>query len=98
MPPRPPLAPKNFDRENSIDPLDIVLAPPPNETPEQRAIRENLEKEAAQRSHDIDTELKAAKIALKRYKNAIKILVLGQSLSGEQPRNVLCTTSNFLLR
>lgn len=68
---------------NDVDPLDLALAPPDDETPEQRAAREKLEREAMQRSRRIDGELKAAKAKMKRYKTAIKILVLGQSLSGE---------------
>jgi len=68
---------------NDVDPLDLALAPPDDETPEQRDAREKLEREAIQRSRRIDAELKAAKAMMKRYKSAIKILVLGQSLSGE---------------
>jgi guanine nucleotide-binding protein subunit alpha len=68
---------------NDVDPLDLALAPPDDETPEQRAAREKLEREAMQRSRCIDAELKAAKATMKRYQSAIKILVLGQSLSGE---------------
>ena len=69
---------------NDVDPLDLALVPPDGESPEQRAAREKLEQEAMQRSRSIDAELKAAKATMKRYKNAIKILVLGQSLSGEE--------------
>jgi guanine nucleotide-binding protein subunit alpha len=68
---------------NDVDPLELALAPPVDETPEERAVRERLEREAMQRSRRIDAELKAAKAKMKRYKNAVKILVLGQSLSGE---------------
>jgi len=68
---------------NDVDPLDLALAPPDDETSEQRAAREKLEREAIQRSRRIDAELKTAKAMMKRYKSAIKILVLGQSLSGK---------------
>jgi len=68
---------------NDVDPLERALVPPIDETPEERATRERLEREAVQRSRHIDAELKVAKVRMKRYKNAVKILVLGQSLSGE---------------
>ncbi|KAF9476375.1 G-alpha-domain-containing protein [Pholiota conissans] len=70
--------------ESDVDPLDIFTLPPPNETPSDRAARERREQEALQRSHDIDAELKAAKASMKRYKKAIKVLVLGQSFSDFQ--------------
>ncbi|KAF4620276.1 hypothetical protein D9613_000337 [Agrocybe pediades] len=65
------------------DPFAQVLAPPPNETPVERAAREQREKAALQRSHEIDMELKAAKAAMKKHKKAVKVLVLGQSMSGK---------------
>ncbi|KAH9485207.1 Guanine nucleotide-binding protein alpha-4 subunit [Psilocybe cubensis] len=68
---------------DNFDPLSLAIAPPPDETPEERIVRELAEREAVLRSREIDAELKAAKVAMKRYKNAIKILVLGQSLSGK---------------
>ena len=46
---------------NDVDPLDLALAPPDDETSEQRAGREKLEREAIQRSRRIDAELKAAR-------------------------------------
>ena len=64
------------------DPLTLAMAPPPDETPVERAERERKEHEALQRSRQIDAELKNAKAALKRQKRAIRVLVLGQSLSG----------------
>ena len=64
------------------DPLTLAMAPPPDETPAERAERERKEHEALQRSRQIDVELKNAKAALKRHKRAIRVLVLGQSLSG----------------
>ncbi|KIM45073.1 hypothetical protein M413DRAFT_24337 [Hebeloma cylindrosporum] len=77
---------------NDVDPLDLALAPPDDETPDQRTAREKLEREAIQRSRCIDAELRAAKATMKRYKSAIKILVLGQSLSGKST-----TIKNFQL-
>ncbi|TFK44480.1 guanine nucleotide binding protein, alpha subunit [Crucibulum laeve] len=66
-----------------IDPLAAALAPPENETAAERLARERREEEAVQISKQIDTELKAAKAAMKRKKKAISVLVLGQSLSGK---------------
>ncbi|KAF8160896.1 guanine nucleotide binding protein, alpha subunit [Crassisporium funariophilum] len=68
---------------DSVDPLSMAMAPPPNETAIERMARERLELEAVQRSRRIDAELKAAKAAMKKHKKAIKVLVLGQSLSGK---------------
>jgi guanine nucleotide-binding protein alpha-1 subunit len=65
-----------------MDPLSQAMAPPPDETPEQRRSREYDEEQARYRSAQIDDEIKAEKNAMKKKKNPIKILVLGQSESG----------------
>jgi hypothetical protein len=65
-----------------VDPLTLAMAPPPNETPEERREREEREERALEVSRQIDAEIKVAKIAMKKKKKAIKVLVLGQSLSG----------------
>jgi guanine nucleotide-binding protein subunit alpha len=75
------MAPKH-KHNDSLDPLTLAMAPPPNETSEQRAKREREEAEALQVSRRIDAELKLAKIALKKRKDAVQVLVLGQSMSG----------------
>ncbi|PPQ98401.1 hypothetical protein CVT24_004080 [Panaeolus cyanescens] len=72
-----------FTYDKEVDPLAAFTAPPPNETPEERQIRERKEQEAIQRSRNIEAELKAAKISMKRWKDAVKVLVLGQSMSGK---------------
>ena len=64
------------------DPLSIAIAPPADETPEQRRVRESEEDEARRVSLHIDEVLKADKAAMKKRKNAVKVLVLGQSESG----------------
>lgn len=64
------------------DPLTLAMAPPANETPEERLIRQEKEEHALEVSRRIDAEIKVAKIAMKKKKKAIKVLVLGQSLSG----------------
>jgi guanine nucleotide-binding protein alpha-1 subunit len=66
---------------NPKDPLSILLAPPLDETPEQRKAREAEEANARKVSLRIDEELQADKAAMKK-KNNVKVLVLGQSESG----------------
>ncbi|KAJ2969142.1 hypothetical protein NUW54_g13031 [Trametes sanguinea] len=63
------------------DPLSRLLAPPPNETPEERETRLRLEAEARLRSERIDDQLRAERAALKKNR-PVKVLLLGQSESG----------------
>lgn len=63
------------------DPLSRLLAPPPNETAEEREVRLRVEAEARLRSERIDDQLRAEKAALKKNK-PVKVLLLGQSESG----------------
>ncbi|EEB93921.1 hypothetical protein MPER_07358 [Moniliophthora perniciosa FA553] len=65
----------------SDDPLDEVLKPPPDETPEQAAIRIKQENEARQISMAIDASIKAERQARKK-KRIVRLLLLGQSESG----------------
>ncbi|KIM89646.1 hypothetical protein PILCRDRAFT_812466 [Piloderma croceum F 1598] len=65
------------------DPFLILLAPPLDETPEQCKAREAEEEAARKVSLRIDEELKAEKAAIKKKKNGVKVLVLGQSESGK---------------
>ena len=69
-------------RQHDIDPLAAALQPPQDETPEERRIRLHAEDVARKRSNDIDEELKQEKAALKK-KPPVKVLLLGQSESGE---------------
>ncbi|KAH9851284.1 G-alpha-domain-containing protein [Lenzites betulinus] len=73
------------------DPLSRLLAPPPNETPEERELRVMLEAEARARSERIDDQIRAEKAALKKNK-LVKVLLLGQSESGKST-----TLKNFQL-
>ncbi|KAI0694499.1 guanine nucleotide binding protein, alpha subunit [Cytidiella melzeri] len=66
----------------SDDPLTRALAPPPNETPEERTERVKLEIAAQRVSDQIDEAIKQEKTALKK-KRAVKMLLLGQSESGK---------------
>lgn len=71
--------------KESEDPLTLALAPPPNETAQEREVRLLKEAEAKRVSDAIDDALKAEKVALKKRK-IMKMLLLGQSESGECPR------------
>lgn len=69
------------------DPLTRALAPPPDETDEQRARRLKTEEAARSVSDRIDDEIREEKAALKKKKSPIKVLLLGQSESGE---HIIC--------
>ncbi|KAF9457920.1 guanine nucleotide binding protein, alpha subunit [Collybia nuda] len=64
------------------DPLDEVLRPPPDETPEQRDLRLAREEHANQISLAIDADIKAERHA-RRKKRIVRLLLLGQSESGK---------------
>lgn len=63
------------------DPLALAIAPPPDETPEQRHAREISEAEARKVSDEIDEQLKREREGEKRKKKPVKLLLLGMSLS-----------------
>lgn len=65
------------------DPFAELTAPPPGETPSQKAIREKKEAEAKRISERIDDEIKAQRAVMKKQKDVVKVLLLGQSESGE---------------
>lgn len=72
---------RSFD-ENG-DPLAQITAPPVDETPEQRRIRERKEADAKKVSEQIDEALKAEREERKsKRKQRLKVLLLGQSESG----------------
>lgn len=64
------------------DPLALAAAPPPDETLAERMIREKAEAEAKKISDEIDEQIKRDKLASKRRKRSVKVLLLGQSESG----------------
>ncbi|PFH48860.1 hypothetical protein AMATHDRAFT_148943 [Amanita thiersii Skay4041] len=74
------------------DPLTLALAPPPDETPEQRQAREAAEAEARRVSDEIDELLKKEREQEKKKKRPVKLLLLGQSESGKT-----ATLKNFQL-
>ncbi|KAF9074406.1 guanine nucleotide binding protein, alpha subunit [Rhodocollybia butyracea] len=75
-----------------IDPLALAIAPPPNETPAERAERECAEAEALRISNEIDEQLKREKEGEKKKRRPVKLLLLGQSESGKT-----ATLKNFQL-
>jgi hypothetical protein len=68
--------------EESFDPLAGALAPPADETPEQRAMRETKETEARRVSERIDEQIRQERQANSRKKAPVKVLMLGQAESG----------------
>ncbi|EDQ99979.1 guanine nucleotide-binding protein alpha-4 subunit [Laccaria bicolor S238N-H82] len=64
------------------DPLDEVLKPPPDESPEDRVVRLQNEAEAKRVSLAIDASIKAERHA-RRKKRIVRLLLLGQSESGK---------------
>ena len=64
------------------DPLDDVLRPPIDETEEERTIRLQTEEQAKRVSDAIDEAIRQERQAAKK-KDVVRILLLGQSESGE---------------
>ena len=68
---------------NDEDPLTLAMAPPADETPEMRAQRIQEEQRAKEISDEIDNQLMVELNALKKRQKMVKVLLLGQSESGE---------------
>ena len=62
------------------DPLSRAIAPPANESPEEREVRLVSEKEARKRSEAIDEEISRQRSAEKKSPKAVKVLLLGERL------------------
>ena len=70
-------------RNENVDPLAQIIAPPAGETPEQRWTREHREGDAKKISEQIDEALRTEREERKaKRKNKLKVLLLGQSESG----------------
>lgn len=64
--------------DTDYDPLDKVLEPPLDETPEEREARLVSEKQAKQISLKIDEDLERQRAAERKGPKPIKILLLGE--------------------
>jgi hypothetical protein len=69
-------------RSSDHDPLAAAIAPPKNESPAARAARLRAEAEARRVSDEIDEQLKLDRVARRRQRPCVKVLLLGQSESG----------------
>lgn len=65
------------------DPLARAIAPPEDETPGQRAERLQAEAQAKAVSDAIDAQLAVERLLMKKKERCVKVLLLGQSESGE---------------
>ncbi|KAJ8507502.1 hypothetical protein ONZ45_g10126 [Pleurotus djamor] len=74
------------------DPLALAIAPPPNESSEEKHARELREAEAQRISDEIDEQIRKEREAKKKKKRPVKVLLLGQSESGKT-----ATLKNFQL-
>ncbi|KAJ6557511.1 G-alpha-domain-containing protein [Mycena capillaripes] len=71
-------------RSQPSDPFSLVLQPPPNETPEERQKRIELEQEQKRVSDRIDDDLRKERAERKKQsKREVRVLLLGQSESGK---------------
>lgn len=59
------------------DPLTLAIAPPPDETSEQRQARVAAEAEAKRISDEIDEQLRKEREQLRKMKKPMKLLLLG---------------------
>ena len=71
-----------MESTDAFDPFAIFHAPPPGETPKERAVCEQREAAARKVSDRIDEELRIERGRLKKEK-IVRVLLLGQSGSGE---------------
>jgi len=71
------------NRRRFSDPLAAALLPPPDETPEDKAIRLKREEDAKKRSDYIDEMIRQEKLERKKNKAEVSVLLLGQSESGK---------------
>lgn len=76
-------------RSSDHDPLAAAIAPPKNESPAARAVRLRAEAEARRVSDEIDEQLKQDRVARRRQRPCVKVLLLGQSESGVFPASTL---------
>ncbi|KAG6920056.1 hypothetical protein DXG01_010124 [Tephrocybe rancida] len=80
-----------LERGQDEDPLTKAMAPPPNESEDERELRLAAEREAQRRSDAIDEELNRQR-TIEKKTNCVRVLLLGQSESGKST-----TLKNFQL-
>ena len=78
---------------SSPNPFISDSLPRKDETPQERAQRERDEARAKAVSDAIDKQIEQDKVAFQRYQKAIKILLLGQSESGQSTSVPCCVHS-----
>ncbi|KAM6502181.1 guanine nucleotide-binding protein alpha-4 subunit [Amanita muscaria] len=83
--------------QDDDDPLTKALAPPPDETPEQRDLRLQAEREAQLISEAIDEEINRQRLAEKKEHDCIRILLLGILITGIASSGKSTTLKNFQL-
>lgn len=66
------------------DPFYELMMPPADETPAQKTARQKRELDAQRNSDIIDEDIKQERALSKKERKVIKVLILGQSESGEQ--------------
>ncbi len=66
------------------DPFYELMQPPADETPAQKTARQKRELDAQRHSDIIDEDIKQERAMSKKERKVIKVLILGQSESGEQ--------------
>jgi hypothetical protein len=76
---------ENLDEiiNNTYDPFAAFIAPPPGETPAEKSVRERREAEAQRISDKIDEDIRHERESQKQQKGIVRVLLLGQSESGE---------------
>ena len=67
------------------DPLTRAMAPPVNETSEEREVRLFAQAEAQRRSDAIDDEINEQRIADRKAAKCVRVLLLGKNLNYRNP-------------
>jgi hypothetical protein len=67
------------------DPLSRAIAPPVNETTEERQVRLLTQAEAQRRSDAIDEEINEQRIADRKATKCVRVLLLGKNLNYRNP-------------
>ena len=87
MPPNTPMPPAATPK----NPFICGLLPSDDESRQERAQRKREATEAAAVSNAIDEQIQQDKVAAQRYKSSVKVLLLGQSESGQWVNLLACT-------